>query len=70
MTMHLGRKATFFTAALLAAGGAIANETPGEGVTVRPIEGTLLEERGLENLGEAASKKIDPKDKKVMPSDA
>ncbi len=31
---------------------------------------TLLEERGLENLGEAASNKIDPDDKKVMPSDA
>ncbi len=31
---------------------------------------TLLEERGLENLGEAASKQIDPEDKKIMPSDA
>ncbi|HEY9039995.1 MAG TPA: ABC transporter ATP-binding protein [Roseovarius sp.] len=31
---------------------------------------TLLEERGLENLGEAASRKIDPEDKKIMPSDA
>ncbi|MCQ0093680.1 ABC transporter ATP-binding protein [Roseovarius sp. M141] len=31
---------------------------------------TLLEERGLENLGEAASQQIDPKDKKIMPSDA
>jgi peptide/nickel transport system ATP-binding protein len=27
---------------------------------------TLLEERGLENLGEAGSKKIDPKDKKII----
>ncbi len=31
---------------------------------------TLLEERGLENLGEAASDKIDPDDKKVAPSGA
>jgi peptide/nickel transport system ATP-binding protein len=31
---------------------------------------TLLEERGLENLGDVASKKIDPNAKKVMPSDA
>ena len=29
---------------------------------------TLLEERGIENLGDAASAKIDPDDKKVMPS--
>ncbi len=31
---------------------------------------TLLEERGLENLGESASKQIDPEDDKIMPSDA
>jgi len=31
---------------------------------------TLLEERGLENLGEAASNKINPGDKKIMPQDA
>ncbi|PVA11259.1 ABC transporter [Pelagivirga sediminicola] len=30
---------------------------------------TLLEERGLENIGEAASDNIDPDAKKVMPSD-
>ena len=29
---------------------------------------TLLEERGLENLGEAASKQINPEDSKVMPA--
>jgi glycine betaine/proline transport system substrate-binding protein len=59
MTLHSGRTATFLAAAVLAAGGAWANETPGEGVTVRPIEGTLLEERfqnhviyrALEELG-------------------
>ncbi|WP_324753899.1 glycine betaine/L-proline ABC transporter substrate-binding protein ProX [Roseovarius sp. Pro17] len=45
MTKHFGLSATFLSAALLVAGGAMANDTPGEGVTIRPIEGTLLEER-------------------------
>ncbi|WP_113912297.1 ABC transporter ATP-binding protein [Roseovarius dicentrarchi] len=31
---------------------------------------TLLEERGLENLGESASKKIDPEDEKIAPTSA
>ncbi|SEN66622.1 glycine betaine/proline transport system substrate-binding protein [Roseovarius tolerans] len=59
MNRTLGRTAILITAGLLAATTAMAQDNPGEGITVRPIEGTLLEERfqnhivyrGLEALG-------------------